>query len=68
MKHYFRGSRCDLLSRNVSVDATKSQAAAAAFKERPVKDADLRINIVAPVPGTKYSIFVDLAVERTKGS
>ena len=51
MKLYFRGSRCDLLSRSVSVDATKSQAAAAAFKEQPVKDADLRINIVAPVPG-----------------
>jgi len=52
-----RGSRCDLLSRNVSVDATKSQAAAAAFKERPVKDADLRINIVAPVPGPKTKVL-----------
>ncbi len=68
MKHEFRGSRCDLLSRSVSVDATKSQAAAAAFKEQPIKDVDLRINIVAPVPGTKYYIFVVLPAKRTNCS
>jgi len=51
-----RGSRGKLLLRSVSVDATKSQAAAAAFKQQPEQpciDTDLSINIVSPIPGPK---------------